>query len=74
MLWYKIGVFGSWNSILMISNGALYEATIPGSGGDTDVFYYIVSQNIYGEASSKGNQSVPLIIKLNLFLVLQFLM
>ena len=38
----------------------IYQATIPGVIWNTTVYYYVISENIYGQISYKGNKTSPL--------------
>jgi hypothetical protein len=57
-LYYKIG--SVWQSIVMSSSGALYYAEIPGAEWNTQVYYYIVANDIYDQESMLGSEISPL--------------
>jgi hypothetical protein len=58
-LHYIIGTGGVWDSMPMTADASLYSATIAPQAWDTEVFFYIVAEDIFGATLSEGSVTTP---------------
>ena len=58
VLYYRIGA-GSWVSESMYTDGPLYLGDIPTQAWNTEVSFYIVATDIYGQSTSSGTEVTP---------------